>query len=527
MHSSLSQSPPSQSPPSQSPPSQSPPSQSPPSQSILRPARALLHPVWWIALALLVANDHVFKGSGLLPAEVTGKLSDFVGLLVAPVLLAVVCRVRSARGFALSHVAVALGFAAINVSPAIAGMVETLMASTPFPWAIAVDPTDLIALPMVALSHALFIEWSAAPAPVGRVLSRAGLGIGMLACVATSSLPGPLVEPEPGSLIFPTEQAAVMIANETGTEQLIRVRALDPQVQLDCNYMAQDPTRNFAREWFGPAELWLVEPGRAIPIREDGPCTAYLIDGAELSPRLLFLGDSYRNQQLTTEAAAVPERNRVAVQLPSGAAEWGTHPALLPAPARIREPVEPLCQTVPEGFGVDWTTAPLGRRTLESLSTAPDGCTAFDFEASGAQSASIRWFVCAPVDVLPFEAGDELTLSALPQGQLGVEIMGPSGRVLLSRGTTIAADDVVSVSYAARDCQPTLACGLSVPVQPLLHHAEGQPTRPIVGTPTPMGRGMVTVARAEVAIAVDARCSDDPSAQPRVVLLESIFVETF
>lgn len=514
--------------------SQSPPSQFPPSHFALRPTRALLHPVWWVALALLVANDHVFKGSGLLPAEVTGKLSDFVGLLVAPILLAVICRVRSARGFLWAHVAVALGFAAINVSPAIAGMVETLMAATPFPWAIAVDPTDLIALPMVALSHALFFEWSAAPAPVGRVLSRAGFGIGMLACVATSPPPGPPIEPgpgnpqpQPGSLIFPTEQAAVMIANETGTEQLIRVRALDSQVQLDCNYMAQDPTRNFAREWFGPAELWLVEPGRAIPVRENGPCTAYLIDGAELSPRLLFLGNSYRNQQLTTEAAAVPERNRVSVLLPSGAAEWGTHPALLPAPARVREPVEPLCQTVPEGFGVDWTTVPLGRRTLESISTAPDGCTAFDFTASDARSAPIRWFVCAPVDVLPFEAGDELTLGALPQGQLGVEIMGPSGRVLLSRGATIAADDVVSVSYAARDCQPTLACGLSVPVQPLLHHAEGQPTRPIVGTPTPMGRGMVTVARAEVAIAVDARCSDNPSAQPGVVLLESIFVETF
>lgn len=501
----------------------------------LKPIRALLHPAWWVALALLIANDHVFKGSGLLPAEVTGKLSDFAGLLVAPVLLAIVCKVRSARGFLWAHIAVALGFAAINVSPAIAGMVETLTAATPFPWAIAVDPTDLIALPMVALSHALFIEWSAAPAPTGRVLSRAGLGIGLLACVATSPPPQPPIEPgpgnpqqpQPGSLIFPTEQAAVMIANETGTEQLIRVRALDAQVNIDCAYTQEDPTKTLARAWFGPAELWLVEPGRAIPIRRENTCSVYLIDGAELPPRLLFLGSGYSNQVLTTDAAAVPVGNRVAVQLPSGTAQWGSHPALLPAPARIREPVEPLCQTVPEGFGVDWTTVPVGRRTLASMETAPDGCTAFDFEASDERSAPVRWFVCAPVDTLPFEAGDELTLRALSQGLVGVEVMGPNGRILLSRGTSIAADDVASVSYASRDCQPTLSCGLSVPVQPLLHHTEGQPTRPVVGTPTPVGRGMLTVARAEVAIAVDARCSDDPSAQPRAVLFESIFVETF
>lgn len=503
-------------------------------QSNLRPIRALLHPVWWIALALLIANDHVFKGSGLLPAEITGKLSDFVGLLVAPVLLAIVCQVRSARGFFAAHVAVALGFAAINVSPAVAGMVETLTASTPFPWVIAVDPTDLIALPMVALSHALFIEWSAAPAPVGRVLGRAGFGIGMLACVATSPPPPAPVEPgpqpqpqrpQPGSLIFPTENAAVMIANETSTEQLVRVRALDPQVSVDCSYMAQDPTHHLAREWFGPAELWLVEPGRAIPVQASGGCAVYLIDGAELPPRLLFL-NSYSNQQITTEAAAVPTSQRVSILLPSGTAEWGAHAALHAAPPRIREGVEPLCQTVPQGFGIEWTTVPIGQRVVAEVSTAPDGCTAFDFEAPDERSAPIRWFVCAPVESLPFAAGETLTLSALPSGQAGVEVVGPAGRVLLSRGTTIVADDVTAVSTSATACAPTLACGLKVPVQPVLHHTEGEPTLPTIGEPTPMGRGTLTVARAERVLASDARCGDALQS-PGSITLEAIFVETF
>jgi hypothetical protein len=56
--------------------------------SFLDPRAGLAHPAWWLALALLALNDHVLKGAGLLPAWLTGKLSDVAGLVVAPVLLA-------------------------------------------------------------------------------------------------------------------------------------------------------------------------------------------------------------------------------------------------------------------------------------------------------------------------------------------------------------------------------------------------------------------------------------------------------
>jgi hypothetical protein len=45
-----------------------------------------------------VVNDHVLKGSGLLPAAVTGKLSDVAGLFFFPVLCASL--VRALRGLA-------------------------------------------------------------------------------------------------------------------------------------------------------------------------------------------------------------------------------------------------------------------------------------------------------------------------------------------------------------------------------------------------------------------------------------------
>ena len=49
----------------------------------------------YVALLTLAINDHVLKGGGLLPGWLTGKLSDFAGLVVLPVVLAVLLRVRS------------------------------------------------------------------------------------------------------------------------------------------------------------------------------------------------------------------------------------------------------------------------------------------------------------------------------------------------------------------------------------------------------------------------------------------------
>ena len=90
--------------------------------------RALLHPLWIAALVVLVLNDHLFKGSGLLPAAVTGKLSDFAGMVVAPVLLAALLRLTGRRAVAAAHVAVGAVFGAINLWPVAARGFESLTA---------------------------------------------------------------------------------------------------------------------------------------------------------------------------------------------------------------------------------------------------------------------------------------------------------------------------------------------------------------------------------------------------------------
>ncbi len=49
-----------------------------------------------------------------------GKLSDFVGLLVAPTILAIVFRVSTRRAWLACHLAVGSGFALINSVPWVA-----------------------------------------------------------------------------------------------------------------------------------------------------------------------------------------------------------------------------------------------------------------------------------------------------------------------------------------------------------------------------------------------------------------------
>src|SRR5262245_66476670 len=47
----------------------------------------MLHPAPLAAVLLLAVNDHLLKGWGLLPAWLTGKLSDFAGVFFFPLLL--------------------------------------------------------------------------------------------------------------------------------------------------------------------------------------------------------------------------------------------------------------------------------------------------------------------------------------------------------------------------------------------------------------------------------------------------------
>lgn len=148
----------------------------------------LAHPAWIGALLLLLINDHVLKGAGLLPGWVTGKLSDLAGLFVAPALLAALVRARTRGGLLLVHVGVGVGFTALELSSELTAAGKTLYGAVGLPFEQWSDPTDLLALFTLPLAHA-FARRVASRArrgprgPVARALTAAGL----LACAASTS----------------------------------------------------------------------------------------------------------------------------------------------------------------------------------------------------------------------------------------------------------------------------------------------------------------------------------------------------
>jgi len=146
-------------------------------------AKILCAPAPLAAVAVLLLNDHVLKGSGVLPGWLTGKISDFAGLFFFP-LLVVACSKGDLRKVALWASAVtALVFAALKLSPTLAALV---------PGKVVADPTDLVALPMVLVAYKYALRGMPATAE-GRpgMVQYAGVLVAAFASMATSAVHRP------------------------------------------------------------------------------------------------------------------------------------------------------------------------------------------------------------------------------------------------------------------------------------------------------------------------------------------------
>ncbi len=119
----------------------------------------LAQPVTLAALAVLAVNDHVLKAA--FPGPLTGKLSDFTGLIVAPPLVAVVAllllpRLPSTPTAAWSTAAVGVGFVISKITVAGATFASALWGVVRPGSVILADPTDLIAVPALAMAWYLW-----------------------------------------------------------------------------------------------------------------------------------------------------------------------------------------------------------------------------------------------------------------------------------------------------------------------------------------------------------------------------------
>ncbi|MBD3401932.1 hypothetical protein GF420_03475 [candidate division GN15 bacterium] len=115
--------------------------------------RLLLHPVFLVALTLLILNDHLLKA--LWPSILTGKLSDFAGLFVFTVCIACLSRhiTRSHHNLIILHLAVASLWIAWKLAPVerIFLPLETLT-GLPMPSRVK-DASDLLALAILPVSY--------------------------------------------------------------------------------------------------------------------------------------------------------------------------------------------------------------------------------------------------------------------------------------------------------------------------------------------------------------------------------------
>lgn len=136
------------------------------------PGGGLLHFVPLAAIALLIANDHLLKPR--YPGVLTGKLSDLAGLAFFPLFLQGLLELcglrRSDRVLRACVASTALVFTAVKTLPAalhayrfglgaLQWPLRALLAAVhgaPLPdfapVAAVLDPTDLVALPMLALA---------------------------------------------------------------------------------------------------------------------------------------------------------------------------------------------------------------------------------------------------------------------------------------------------------------------------------------------------------------------------------------
>jgi hypothetical protein len=138
---------------------------------VTRARDLMLHPLALAAVAVLVANDHWWKASH--PGWWTGKLSDIAGLAFFPLLVLVIAErvvASRARALALAITVTATGFAWVKTVPVASALFGHVLGVAQWPGAaivalwhgtpiagpiaagVVTDPTDLLALPAVAVA---------------------------------------------------------------------------------------------------------------------------------------------------------------------------------------------------------------------------------------------------------------------------------------------------------------------------------------------------------------------------------------
>lgn len=214
--------------------------------------------VWLLATLLLGLNDHYLKGHPGWPQQVTGKISDFAGLIVAPALLVGLVSMtwpkffeRHRRAVAASAVVlVSLGMALINLVPRASESLISVLGMIGMSWKLWPDPSDVIALTIAPLAYLLLRDapCRGSETRAWEPLQRALVAMSAVLCLATGAVP---VDTGYGFLI-------------NGTPSTIHLRPARASGKMNCGLIIDDGVM-LSKDFVLGAEA-TIEPGQALKL---------------------------------------------------------------------------------------------------------------------------------------------------------------------------------------------------------------------------------------------------------------------
>lgn len=410
------------------------------------------------ALLMLVVNDGLLKGQSVVPTWLSGKLSDFAGLIVAPVTLVLLARARRRSAQLCCLVAVAGLFTLTEVSPACAELAQALAARVGLAWRLWPDTSDLAALSVLPISWFCCRALSSTLGTRARVTRWLTLPAS-LACLASS-----------GVNAF---SARGYVYNATDATVFVEVSS----AWLDCADFSA-----FGRAFLQPGDfvslgLFELGAGAVLPLEprslgdsseldsvfRDCMCPAMRVSTGgrtvnvhfESLPRVELVqkpsgGQLVRSRGQLLVLHAEPAPIEVGAQL--GTFELET-PGARPAEACAAPALAALDVAVPSGLGTDnvlrWSESSLRDLTLVARKPVAGNCfeVELDTALSGAMPAvdggarvdmlgapadagpdaaptaptvttttlperldHARIHICAPLEMFPFQAGERVDL---------------------------------------------------------------------------------------------------------------------
>jgi len=493
-------------------------------QHTIDPWRGLTHPGWWGALGLLALNDHVLKGSGLLPGAVTGKLSDVAGMAAAPVLAAALLGARSRHAVAGAFALVAVGFAAIKVSHAASALYLGALALVGVHGHNAVDPTDLLALAALPLAWRLCVT---APTGSRRVaLQRLAVALGGLACVATSQ-----IEPMPGTGQWST---SAIVANNTREAVEVRLRWIDGQVACSDRGSARGV---FLRSGFTSEPLTVrLTAGQTFPLSraaalraimpatggawEPAPttvtaCDAVLVQADNLPSTVVWLSRQSVSAPVRWSASGDSGSDAVPALVLDGDATALTArvvDGLVSAPP-AEEPA--ACGEATTRYFVAADFSVWNGLAVTSVSVQPDGCTRLG--AAGAASMTL----CVPEDAVPFRVGDALT-AGLRQGIWTLRAERGAQLVVVPSAPYTPELAALSLRSSNSSCRAHSACGAFF--ERIAVSADGAPLR--LNERTELRGARVYFGGAELPVVRPSACGPTPLSQTEPTTLYNLAIVT-